>query len=386
MMSHFAGKQKVFAIVCISVLLFLAFLCTANAQTKKSGSMPDTMFWSCYDVGSTGYTQASAIATSLVEKYGTKVRLLPSGTSIGRIIPVVTKKVDIGFLANEVYFAVEGIYDFATPEWGPQDLRVVLAHPTTIAMATTKDANIKTMADLKGKRVAWVPGAPTLNVKSTAFLAFAGLTWDDVRKVEFSSYAGSLRALINGTVDTANVSTTAGIMYELQTSPRGIYWPPVPASDKAGWARMKKIAPFLSPYDETIGAGIDPKKPVTLASYRYPMATVRADMDAQWVYNFVKAMDETYPMYKDANAVMPLWGIKDAGVTPADAPFHEGAIKYLKEKGIWTQKDDEWNKQRIDHLNKVKIAWPKVVKEAQNKKIKAEDFPEFWMKEREKYL
>jgi len=382
-MKRFLGKKG--GIVLCGVLLFcLGFIGTAVAE--KSVSIPDTMIWSCYDVGSSGYTQASAIATAFSEKYGTKIRLLPSGTSIGRMVPVVTKKVDIGFLANEIYFAMEGVYDFAAPEWGPQDLRLVLAHPTTIAMATPKTANIKTMADLKGKRVAWIPGAPTLNVKTTAFLAFAGLTWEDVRKVEFSSYAGSLRALINGTVDTANVSTTASIMYELETSPRGIYWPPVPADDKAGWERMQKIAPFLAPYDETVGAGITKEKPVTLAKYSYPMATVRSDMDAQWVYNFIKAMDEAFPLYKDANAVMPLWSITESGKPPADAPFHEGAVKYLKEKGVWTDQDDEWNKKTIERSKKVRSAWEKVTKEAETKKIKPDDFPEFWMKEREKYL
>jgi len=382
-MKRFSGKKS--SIALCGVLLFcLGFL--GSAAAEKSVSIPDTMIWSCYDVGSSGYTQASAIATAFSEKYGTKIRLLPSGTSIGRMVPVVTKKVDIGFLANEVYFAMEGVYDFAAPEWGPQDLRLVLAHPTTIAMATPKTANIKTMADLKGKRVAWIPGAPTLNVKTTAFLAFAGLTWEDVRKVEFSSYAGSLRALINGTVDTANVSTTASIMYELETSPRGIYWPPVPADDKAGWERMQKIAPFLAPYDETVGAGITKEKPVTLAKYRYPMATVRADMDAQWVYNFIKAMDEAFSLYKDANAVMPLWSITESGKPPADAPFHEGAVKYLKEKGVWTDQDDEWNKKTIERSKKVRSAWDKVTKEAETKKIKPDDFPEFWMKERMKYL
>jgi len=387
-MRNFISRKNSFMVVLVILLFSSTFVFSAGAKTKAKNvdKLPGTMFWSCYDVGSSGYTQASAIATAFTEKYGTRIRLLPSGTSIGRIIPVVTKRVDVGFLANEVYFAVEGIYDFSSIEWGPQDLRLIFAHPTTIAMATTKTSGIKTLRDLKGKRVAWIPGAPTLNVKTTAFLAFADLTWNDVRKVEFSSYASSLRALINGTVDTANASTTASIMYELETCPRGVYWPPVPPDDKTGWKRMQKIAPFLSPYQETIGAGITKEKPVWLAHYRYPMITVPADADEQWVYNFAKAMDEAFSLYKDVNAVMPLWRIGQSGVPPADAPFHKGAIRYLKEKGIWTAKDDVWNKNRIEHLKKVQRAWNKATKEAEVKKIKSKKFPEFWLKERAKAL
>src|SRR3546814_1771904 len=53
------------------------------------------------------------------------------------------------------------------------------------------DVGVKEFKDLKGKRVAWVKGAPALNHNVTAFLAFAGLTWDDVEKVEFAGYGAS---------------------------------------------------------------------------------------------------------------------------------------------------------------------------------------------------
>jgi len=383
-MSHFRlGKNGVVFMICIS-LIFFGFL--ASAAAEESVSLPKTMIWSCYDVGASGYVQASAIADAFVKKYGIRVRLLPSGTSIGRLMPLTTGRVNCGFLANEVFFAVEGLYDFSTIEWGPQDLRVLLAHPTTIALATTKESGIKTIKDLKDKRVSWIPGAPTLNIKAEAFLAFGGLTWNDVKRVEFPSYGAACKALIEGKTDASVVSTSASIMYELETSPRGLFWVQFPPSDKEGWDRMLKIAPFLNPKKETIGAGISKENPVYLPGYRYPMITVYANADTKWVYNFVKALDQTYSLYEKAHAVMPDWKISDSGVPPADAPFHEGAIKYLREKGVWTAKDDEWNKARIEHLKKVQKAWEKTVAEAEAKKIKSKEFPEFWLKQRAEAL
>jgi len=376
-------KYGILFIVFIS-LTFFGFLALAGAEAQVS--LPKTMIWSCYDVGASGYVQASAIADAFVKKYGVRVRLLPSGTSIGRLMPLTTRRVNCGFLANEVFFAVEGLYDFSSIEWGPQDLRLILAHPTTIALATTKESGIKNVKGLKGKRVSWIPGAPTLNIKAEAFLAFGGLTWKDVKRVEFPSYGSACKALIQGKTDASVVSTSASTMYELETSPRGLSWIQFPPDDKEGWKRMLKIAPFLSPKKETVGAAISKENPVYLPGYRYPMITVYANTDPEWVYNFVKALDQTYPMYEKAHAVMPPWKISESGVPPADAPFHMGAVKYLKEKGVWTAKDDEWNKTRIEHLKKVQKAWDDAIAEAESKKMKSKHFPKFWLKQRAKAL
>ena len=45
----------------------------AQAQTAMPG-LPSTMIWSTYDVGSTGYVEASAIAEAFGKKYGSRFR------------------------------------------------------------------------------------------------------------------------------------------------------------------------------------------------------------------------------------------------------------------------------------------------------------------------
>ncbi len=378
------SKSKNFLIISVLALALAAFMAAPGAQAKVK--LPHTMVWSCYDVGSSGYMQASAIADAFSKKLGMRIRLLPSGTSIGRMMPLTAGRVACGFLANEVYFAAEGLYDFASVQWGPQDLRMILAHPSSIALATTKASGIKTVAGLKGKRVSYIPGAPTLNVKMDAFLAFGGLTWKDVKRVEFPSYRASLKALIEGKTDASVTITSASIMYELESSARGLRWLQFPPDDKAAWKRMHKIAAFLSPFQETVGAGISPDKPIYSPSYRYPMITVYANKDAEWAYNMAKAMDETFDLYKKAHKVMPLWNIKDSGVPPADAPFHEGAIRYLKEKGVWTAEAQAWNDARLAHMKKLQKAWEYALQQKVAKKIKEKKFKEFWLKIRAEAL
>ena len=89
--------------------------------------------WTAYDLGSSGYAEASGIADAIMKKQPIKVRIVPSGTSIGRLLPMKQGKANYGFLANELYFSAEGTFDFAAPSWGPQDVRVVLARPASNA-------------------------------------------------------------------------------------------------------------------------------------------------------------------------------------------------------------------------------------------------------------
>ncbi|AZT83431.1 TAXI family TRAP transporter solute-binding subunit [Marinobacter sp. NP-4(2019)] len=364
-----------------SASVALGLSATVYAETP---TLPGTMTWSSYDVGSAGYAEASAIADAFGKKYGTRIRIKPSGSAIGRLQPLLSGDATVGFLATETFFAAEGVYDFATRRWGPQDLRVLAGRPSSFGIFTAADANIKTLADLKGHRFAYVAGNPSVNVKCDAFLAFAGLSRDDVDAVMFPTYASAMGSLARNEADASCTTSTPSHVYELAESPRGIRWLDMDPNDKEAWDQLGNVAPFLAPYKETTGAGISKDNPVNMVAYRYPMLVVRADADADEVYTLLKAVDETYPMYKDATAVMHRWDPKLSGVPAIDVPFHEGAIRYLKEKGIWTDEHQAWNDTRTVRLNALLEAWPKAIAEGKGKSD--EEFAEIWEKHRQKVL
>ena len=363
----------------IAASLAMGFAATAVAQ-----DLPGTMAWTAYDVGSAGYAEASAMADAFGKKYGTKVRIQPSGSSIGRLQPVLQKRADVGFLATETFFATEGTEDFSAKRWGPQDLRVLAGRPASFGMPTAKDANINSFEDLKGKRLALVAGNPSVNVKCEAYLGFGGLTLDDVEVVMFPTYGAAMSSIAAGQSDATCTTTTPSQMYELAESPRGISWLNTPADDKEGWARMQAIAPFFGPNTEIIGAGLSADKPAEIMAYRYPLLVVRADMTEDEAYNLMKGFDETYDIYKDATSVMPRWKMDESAVPPADAPFHAGAVKYLKEKGIWTDEHEAWNKARLERLQALRAAWDETMKEG--KDLSDEKYAELWQKNREAAL
>ena len=373
-------KRPLVAAVTSTALMFGASVAAQAAEPD----LPSTMTWSSYDVGSAGYAEASAIADAFGKQYGTRIRIQPSGSAIGRLQPLLSGRAAVGFLATETFFAAEGVYDFSTRQWGPQDLRALAGRPSSIGIFTAKDAGIETLEDLKGKRFAYVAGNPSINVKCNAFLAFAGLTEDDLEAVMFPTYASAMGSLARGEADASCTTTTPSHVYELAESPRGIRWLNMDPEDTESWAKVNEVAPFFAPFKETIGAGISEENPVDIMAYRYPVLAVKSDMDADTAYNMLKAVDETYPMYKDATAAMPRWDINLAGVPAIDVPFHEGAIRYLKEKGIWTDEHQAWNDARTARLNALLEAWPKAVAEGEGKSD--EEFAQIWEKHRQQAL
>lgn len=377
----------------------LAFAVTVSAAALAAGAaaaqdikLPKTMVWTAYDLGASGYAEASGIANALMKRYDTRVRIVPSGTSIGRLLPLTTGKADYGYLANEVYFATEGTYDFATQQWGPQDLRVVLGRLASNGLACAGDVGIEQLEDLKGKRIGYVKGNPSVNVKTDAVLAFAGLGQQDVQPVWFGSYAALKTAVIAGQIDCYSSVTTSANMREIEASPRGITWPELPPDNKEGWERIREVADFFSPYKETEGAGISKENPRNLLGYRYPMITTYARTNADEVYAFIKAVDESFPDYKNTTGSSSNWALDIAGKPPADAPFHEGAVRYLKEKGIWNAEAEAWQEKRLARLEKVMIAWDEAIEafntmraEEQKKGNKIdpdEAWPPFWNEHR----
>lgn len=354
----------------------------AVAQQQHLQNLPATMVWSVYDVGSTGYVEASAVADAMGRAYGTRVRLQPSGTSIGRILPLKQKRASHAWLANELYFAAEGIYEYAAPDWGPQDFRVLMGRKNAFGVCATKESGITKPEDMKGKRLAWVPANSSVNIKIEPVLAFAGLTLNDVQLVQFPSYAASLRALIEGRADCAGAAPAAAVLRELEASPRGIAWVQLDPNNARGWAAAQRAVPFVEPFAETVGAGMNEQNPAHVMGYRYPMITVNAETPEPEVYAMMKAMADTFAMYKEANPIMPRWAMNLAGTPPMDAPFHDGAIRYLREANIWTPAIQQWQDRTLRRLQTLRAAWAEFLPGARGRNLSEQDFAAAWAERR----
>jgi TRAP transporter TAXI family solute receptor len=386
--------------VLLSLLLFLLILgacgndesvtegdTDSNVASSESGSiegLKEEMVWSVYDVGSGGYIESTAIADGMAKEYGTQIRLLPSSSGVGRMQPMKNGMAEVGRLGDEYQFAFEGEYDFATQKWGPQDMRVVWAPFSYLGFVALEKSGFETIADLKGKKVPYITGNMSVNLKAEAALAFSNLTWEDVERVELSDYGGQADALKNGQIDVIFMNPTASVLLELESMDK-IKWIEMDENDKEGWNRVQEIAPWVVPSQMENGAGMTKENPVTLIGYGYPVVAY-AEQSAESMYAYVKAMDETYETWVGAASNLHNWSKDSILVEPFGVPVHEGTIQFLEEEGLWTEEYQTKNDELIERSKKLKEAWEETVTKAKEEKISEKDFPDYWLKMKEELV
>lgn len=344
-------------------------------------SLPNMMTWSVYDVGASGYSEMAAIANMLTEEYNMNVRMLPSASGVGRMIPLRDQTASIGKLGDEIQFAFEGVEEFGQPSWGPQDVTAIWAPVSVAGMAVRSDSDIQTLKDLKGKKIPWIVGNHSVNLKIEAPLALAGLTWDDVEVVELTSYSSQAEALIQGKIDVVGFVPTSAAMIEAE-SKVGIRWLDMDPNDTEGWKRVEKVAPWLFPTTTSKGAGIDGD--INVHGFGYLIGGY-ANQDTEVIYQFVKAMVENFDKYGDATEAMDAYKLENVLTDPRGVPFHEGTVKYFKEVGLWDDEKQAKNDELVERAKKLKEAWDQVVDESVEQGISEADFPGYWL-ERKKEL
>lgn len=291
-------------------LMGAAALLMTVGSAAADVDLPKTMSWTAYGTGSSGHAQAVAMGKALKEKYGINLRVLPGKNDVSRLRPLQVGRVDAVANGAGTYFAQEGVFGFDKPDWGPMPLRILLTSKgkAGLMVGVAADTGVKEFKDLKGKRVAWVKSAPALNHNVTAMLAFGGLTWDDVKKVEFAGFGASWDGLAANQVDAAFAITVSGKTKPVAATPRGLIWPPLPFDDTEGWKRMMAIAPYFTKNKVSLGTSI-PKEGIDGQAYPYPILTVRADSSDDFAYNLTKALIESFDLYKDGAPGAAGWSL-----------------------------------------------------------------------------
>jgi TRAP transporter TAXI family solute receptor len=362
-------------------LASVAVLSTTGAVSAQDIKLPPTMAVTAYDTGTAGFNIAVAVGKMMKDKYSTDVRVLPAGNDVARLAPLRAGRAVASAMGSGSYFAQEGVFEFGAKEWGPQPLQVLLGTTDCngASVGVAKDTGITQLKELRGKRLGFVVGSPALNQNALAIIAFAGLTQKDVKVVEFASYGAMWKGIINNDADAGFATTITGPARELENSPRGIIWPPLPHTDKEGWTRVQKVGAFFTPLISTCGAGITADKPIEMGTYPYPIFVTYGSQSPDAIYPIVKAMIVNYDAYKD--------GAPGAGGLAANrqtmkwvVPFHPGAVKAMKEAGNWTEEDQKHNDGLFKRQDVLKAAWTDYSKA--NASLGEREYLEGWMKAR----
>jgi hypothetical protein len=212
------------------------------------------------------------------------------------------------------------------------DLRLIAnLYPESVHLVARKGSGIKTVFDLKGKRVALdEPGSGTL-VDAKLILAAYGLSENDI-KPEYVKPNQAGDKMKDGALDAFFFvgGSPAGAIAELASSGGGIELIPVDGPQAEG---LRAASPFFSPdvipAETYKGVG----RVNTLAIGAQWVTSAKAD--TQTVYEITKALfnDATQKTLAAGHAKGKLI-TKENAVKSAGIPFHPGAEKFYREAGL----------------------------------------------------
>jgi TRAP transporter TAXI family solute receptor len=304
------------------------FAGTAQAQTISIGTS---------SVGTLNNSLGNALGKVMTEAAGLRARVVPFGGG-QQFLPLIQKReMEMAIsAATDGMFAFQGKGDFSgNPN---PDLRVIGAvFPFYIGWYVKKDAPYKSLTDLKGKKVAigFTANSAQRRVFLAGFAAY-GVTEADFDGVPVPHVVRGADDFMQGKVEASTFAVGAGKMAEVNTKVGGIRFMEMPNTPEAT-ARLKAIMPtayFAVLKPEPAFAGV--LEPTTLLFEDYVImgGTQIADDAA---YKIAKVL---YESQDKLASIAKTFGRYDKAKLASDrgVPFHPGAIKYYREKGIWTGK------------------------------------------------
>lgn len=274
----------------------------------------------------TYYPLGGALAELLNQNIqGMNASAQSTGASVANVNMLKDGSVDIAFIQNDIaYYAAEGKEMFKDNK--VESLRGLAAlYPETIQFVTTQDKGIKSIADLKGKKVAVGASGSGAEANARQILNAYGITYDDI-DVQYLSFGEAASALKDGNVDAGVVVAgfpTAAIQDLAANKSAQIV-----NIDPQVVEKLKAEYPYYTAM--TIPAGTYPGQDADVSTVAVKCVIVTTDkMSDDLGGQVVKAIYEHLDRMKAAHAVGK-YITKDAALEGMSIKMNAGAEKYLK--------------------------------------------------------
>jgi len=303
-----------------------AWLCAilAVAMTGVGNASAQTYGFATLPPGSLNHTSASAVSKVVKEKGGINMLVQPTaGESV--LVPMVGRgEVEIGITI--VMEAQSGM------DAGLKDLRILTAiHALRTPFFVRKDSTMRTIADLKGKRVALGYSAMrNIDIATRAMLATAGLSEADVKAVLVPNVVRGADDFIAGNADMFYFAFGGPKVREADATVGGLR---VLEMDEAGMPAARKIMAYG--YASPVTPGpifIGVEKPMKVYAFDNVLITsskVKDDLIYKVLETMEKNKDDLVAVQPVLREFTPAFGYAQYAM-----PYHPGAIKFFKDRNL----------------------------------------------------
>jgi hypothetical protein len=286
--------------------------------------------------GVTGvYYAAGGAICRLINKdraqHGIRCSVESTGGSVYNLNTIRGGELDFGVAQSDwQYHAYHGTSSFK--DAGPdKELRAAFSiHPEPFTIVARKDAGVKTVEDLKGKR--FNVGNPGSGTRASMEELMGALGW----KMSDFSLASELKADEHGAALCDN--KIDGFFYGVGHPSANIQDPTTTCGAKlvpiTGPAVDKLVAERQFYAKVSIPGGIYANNPDPTPTYGVLATFVTSTKTPDdVVYTMVKAVFENFDEFKKLHPAFAHLDPKDMIKNGNSAPLHDGAVRYYKEKG-----------------------------------------------------
>jgi len=309
-------RKSLLTITILLVLSVFLAACNNNMQFLTGGT------------GGTYYPLGGELAKIIKDETGLNVTAIVSNASADNVADLADGKAQLAFVQTDVMAAAaDGTGAFKDRGKVTNVLALGSLYPETIQIVTLKDSGIKTVEDLKGKKVSvGAPGSGTY-VNAEQILEIHGMSMSDIQPQNLT-FDDSVSGLQDGNIDAAFITAgtpTGSVQGLAATNPINI----VTISQDKIDALVDKYRFYAK---DTIAAGTydgldsDVTTVAVLA-----MIVVSDKLSEDDVYKMTKAIYENTS--KISHAKGKLISL-DTALNGVGIKLHPGAEKYYKEKGI----------------------------------------------------
>lgn len=314
--------------------LVLASTLTVSAQPVRATIGTGPAGTAYHQIGTT-------VSAAIQDALGIPATARPfSGTS--QYLPMLHRgEITMGInsaLDSQEAFMGEGAYDQPM-----KDLRALtLISRSPYAFYVKAESGLKTLGELKGKpTITEYRAIASFNQVNAAILATAGLTPEDVEGQTVAGIPDATRALVEGrVVASASVLGIPALREADASISGGLRVLPLGENEEALGAVAGFSPTTLQPGPAYVGIS----EPTRVAQFDVFM-NVGASMSDDDAYALAKAIHESWEKMQENLPMLRVIAADQLASPNFSHPYHDGAVRYFREVGLWTDAHQEQQEQ-----------------------------------------